>query len=329
MSTPPNQEHVLKLGQGVEIWNSWRALHPDVTPRLRGVNQRHRVLAQVNLRGADLYTANLWKANLDNADLREADLSSATLNGVSLRNADLRGANLRFARMVGVDVSGAKFTGCHVYGCSIWNLHGQPAEQFDVVVTPRDEPRVFVDDLQVAQFIYLLLNNKNVRDVIDTIGRKGVLILGRFTPERKQVLDALRDGLRAAGFVPIMFDFERPTQRDFTETIKTLAGLSLFIIADITNPRCSPLELQAIMPDYMIPFVPIIAEGEEPFAMFHDLKQKYGEWVLDLLTYDSIDTLMRALRNAIIQPAVQKSQELANKKAEGIRIRRAADYVSG
>jgi hypothetical protein len=32
--------------------------------------------------------------------------------------------------------------------------------------------------------------------------------------------------------------------------------LSRFIIADITNPRSSPLELQATMPDYMIPFVP-------------------------------------------------------------------------
>ncbi len=125
----------------------------------------------------------------------------------------------------------------------------------------------------------------------------------------------------------MMFDFERPTQRDFTETIKTLAGMSLFIIADITNPRSSPLELQAIMPDYMIPFVPIIAEGEKPFAMFGDLKQKYGAWVLELLSYDSVRTLMKVLQPAIIKPALQKSQELAIKKAKSIRVRRAADYL--
>jgi hypothetical protein len=111
-----------------------------------------------------------------------------------------------------------------------------------------------VDDLKVAQFIYLLLRNEKIRDVIDTIGEKGVLILGRFTEERKAVLDAIRDRLRELGFVPMMFDFERATQRDFTETIKTLAGLSRFIVADITNPKSSPLELQAPMPDYMIPF---------------------------------------------------------------------------
>ena len=37
-----------------------------------------------------------------------------------------------------------------------------------------------------------------------------------------------------------------------------LAGLSRFVIADITNPRSAPLELQATVPEYMITFVPII-----------------------------------------------------------------------
>jgi hypothetical protein len=45
----------------------------------------------------------------------------------------------------------------------------------------------------VAQFIHVLLNNKNVRDVIDTITSKAVLILVRFASERKPVLDAVRD----------------------------------------------------------------------------------------------------------------------------------------
>src|SRR5213076_2768093 len=114
--------------------------------------------------------------------------------------------------------------------------------------TKEGEPVVTVDDLEVGQFIYLILNNSKIRNAIDTIGAKGVLILGRFTKERKAVLDAIRTKLRELHFVPMMFDFERPTQRDFTETIKTLAGLSRFIVADITNPKSSPLELQAIMP---------------------------------------------------------------------------------
>jgi hypothetical protein len=37
-----------------------------------------------------------------------------------------------------------------------------------------------------------MLHNQKVRDVIDTITSKAVLILGRFTDERKAVLDAPR-----------------------------------------------------------------------------------------------------------------------------------------
>jgi hypothetical protein len=72
--------------------------------------------------------------------------------------------------------------------------------------------------------------------VIDAITSKVVLILGRFTAkERMDVLDAIRRELRRGGFVPALCDFERSTQRDFTETIKTLAGMCQFIIADITE----------------------------------------------------------------------------------------------
>ena len=108
--------------------------------------------------------------------------------------------------------------------------------------------RNFGYGLEVAQFVYLLLNNEKIRYVIDTVGEKGVLILGRFTEDRKAVLDAIRNRLRELGFIPMMFDFERPSQRDFTETIRTLAGMSRFIIADITNPKSSPLELQPCRP---------------------------------------------------------------------------------
>jgi hypothetical protein len=140
------------------------------------------------------------------------------------------------------------------------------------------------------------------------------------------VLDAIREALRQRGYLPIMFDFERPTARDFTETIMTLAGMSLFIIADITNPKSSPLELQATVPNYMVPFAPIIQEGEQPFSMFLDLKNKHPDWVLDLLAYDSASTLVRKLRNAVIQPALKKHKELRAKKAEELRIRHVQDY---
>jgi hypothetical protein len=81
----------------------------------------------------------------------------------------------------------------------------------------------------------------------------------------------MSEKLRISGFLPIIFDFEGSTSRDFTETIQNLAGLSLFVIVDITNPKSTPLELQAVVPDYKIPFVTIIENGQEPFSMFKDL----------------------------------------------------------
>jgi len=84
-----------------------------------------------------------------------------------------------------------------------------------------------------------------------------VLLLGRFTGDRITILERLRNELRKRGFLPMVFNFDKPGTRDFTETIRLLAGLSHFVIADITNPRSAPLELQATIPEYMIPFVPI------------------------------------------------------------------------
>jgi len=82
------------------------------------------------------------------------------------------------------------------------------------------------------------MNNKKFRDVLNTLTSKTVLILGRFSiPERKAILDALRNKLREYDLLPIVFDFDRPTDKDFTETIKTLAGISYFVIADVTNPN--------------------------------------------------------------------------------------------
>ena len=93
----------------------------------------------------------------------------------------------------------------------------------------------------------------------------------------------------------------------------TLAGMSCFVIADITNPKSAPLELNAAVPDYMIPFVPILQDGESAFSMFKNLQTKY-HWVLDVLGYDSSDTLIEVLDQAVIVPALKKRDELEQEK---------------
>ena len=96
------------------------------------------------------------------------------------------------------------------------------------------------------------------------------------------LLEAIADKLRALDYLPIVFDFDRPTDRDLTETVKVLAGLSLFVVVDITNPRSVPLELQATVPDYMVPFVTLVERGQPVFGMFDDLPRKC-DWALPLL----------------------------------------------
>jgi hypothetical protein len=129
----------------------------------------------------------------------------------------------------------------------------------------------------------------------------------------------------------VVFDFERPPGKTFTETIITLAGLSRFVIVDITNPRSSPLELQATVPAFQIPFVPIIQEGEDPFSMFQDLHAAFGDAatgrMLALLRYPSPEILVQVLKRAIIEPAQQRAEELAARKSEPLPTRDARSYL--
>ena len=157
-----------------------------------------------------------------------------------------------------------------------------------------------------------MLNNKEIRDVINVLTTKSVLILGRFTPERKAILDALREKLRVYNYLPILFDFERPSRLDLTETVTTLAHLAKFIIADLTAQSSIPQELQAIIPNLAIPIQPLLLEDEKTYALFSGLK-KYP-WVLPIHSYKNQTELIASLKEHIIEPAEHKAEELEKLK---------------
>lgn len=335
------------LLEGSKIWNNWRNLNPNmpidliqanlINANLEGANLKNANLKLADLREANLRGANLQGALIPRATLEGANLTRANLRGASLNSTNLSGANFTDAILIGADLSrstmiytilqGADISGCRIFGISAWNINTTNLIQSNLTINPGNEPEITVDNIEVAQFLYLLLHNEKLRDVIATVANKAVLILGRFKSiERKEILDSLKMKLRELGFLPIVFDFERATDRDFTETIKVLAGLSLFVIADITNPKSTPLELQATVPDYMIPFAPIIQEDEEPFAMFQDLG-KYP-WMLDLQTYQGKGTLVKHLENGIIKPALGKRDELLRLKNKKLETKRIEDSLS-
>lgn len=271
------------------------------------------------LRDVDLSGVDLSGKDLARADLSGANLTGADLSGANLARADLSGANLNQATLVRTNFAGAILTNCHIYGLAAWSVELKGARQDNLIITPEEEPTITVDNLEIAQFIYLLLNNLKIRDVIDTIARKAVLILGRFTPERKAILDAIREALRTQGYLPIVFDFEKPSSQDLTETVSTLAHLSRFIITDLTDPSCVPYELHVVVPNRMVPVLPLLKETIDPitgkaipeFAMFRDLRKKY-HWVLPIHTYKDLDDLQASLEAKVIIPAEQKAQGLAD-----------------
>ncbi len=178
-----------------------------------------------------------------------------------------------------------------------------------MVITPSDEPEVTVDNIEVAQFVYLLLHNEKIRGVIDTITSKVVLILGRFTAERKAVLDALRDELRQRNYLPILFDFEKPAGRDITETISLLARMARFVVADITDAKSIPQELNVIVPDLpSVAVQPVLLEGSGEYGMFEHFTRY--PWVLETYRYPSPERLIAELGERVIRPAEAKVLKL-------------------
>ena len=324
MANPKHLE--LLRGRDRRDWIAWRAKEPTIAPDLSGGDLGNATLFEenlsgANLSGASLVMAGLIMADLSGADLSGADLSLANLSHADLGGANLSGANLNSAVLVGANLAGADLTGCRVYGVSAWNVKlSKDTKQQDLVITDRGESDVTVDNIEVAQFVHLLLHNEKIRDVIDTVGKKGVLLLGRFTEGRIAVLERLRDELRKRGYLPIVFNFDKPETKDFTETVRLLAGLSKFVIADLTSPKSAPYELGAIVSQTMIPFQPIIEAGETPFSMLQDLLTSYPDRVFQPIQYPSVDRLVETMDAEIIEPAETRSDELVMRRAETLKL---------
>lgn len=286
---------------------------------LREANPRGTNLYWANLSGSDLRAANLSQAMLIDATLSGADLSGsslghAMLSGVDLTSgilvgADLTGADLRQSTLVRTNLGNANLTGCRVFGISVWNVSRGGAIQANLVITPSHESPIQVDNLEVAQFIYLLLNNEKIRSVIDTITSKVVLILGRFTPDWIVVLDAIRDELRRHDYLPVLFDFEKPATRTTVETVSTLTHMARFVIADLADAKSVLQELQAVVPlNPSVPVQPLLLASQEELGMF-DFFRTFP-YMLDTHRYTDPTMLLAELENSVIAAAEAKAKEL-------------------
>lgn len=313
-----NPEHLSMASDSSQRWNDWRKQNPTIRPDLSGADLSMATarIGAVNrallLRGLGGGIRDFGGFDLHDADLREANLSGQNFTGATLDGADLRGADLTHAHFVNVSLRGAKLNNCRVFGISTWNVDLTGAEQSNLIINPEKDGNITVDYLEVAQFIYLLLNNAKIRNVIDTLTAKAVLILGRFTPKRKTVLNAIQQVLRGKGYLPILFDFQKPADRNLTETVSTLAHISRFIIADITDARSVPQELAQIIPHLpSVPIAPILhAQGDE-YVMFEHWMQY--NWVLNIYRYNGEQEIIKDFEEKIIVPCEHQSHAIRNR----------------
>jgi uncharacterized protein YjbI with pentapeptide repeats len=282
---------------------------------LDGANLMEANLIGADLSGAHLSGAHLSGAHLSGAHLERADLERADLERADLERADLERADLSGAQLIETDLCDATLTGSWVYGASVWGIKvNEGTKQQNLVITNQSsvlgpEPVVTVDNIKVAQFIYLLLNNEEIRDVIDTITSKAVLILGRFSEDRKPVLDAIRNELRNHNYLPIMFDFDPTTNQTISETVKTLAGMSRFVIADITDARSVPQELQIIDMHCRTVAVRLIKKRGEPEYGILDFRN--SPWFIKgRYEYENAEELIASIKENVIGPAEAKVKEL-------------------
>ena len=289
------------------------------------------VLSDSKFRGAQLQNTWFREATLSNVSFREANLESADFSRSFLHRtrfvrANLRGANLSESdatealfvqsnleevSLNHANLSKAHINGCRIWGVAAWDLDLQGARQSYLIVTRENaqSPVITVDDFEVAQFVHLLLNNVNLRRVLDAVATRAVLILGRFTAERKQLLEGVRLFLKEKAYIPIIFDFEGSKGRDTTETVSTLAHLSYFVIADVTEPRGVPQELSQIVPHLPSVLVqPLLQRGYPLYEMF-DHFQRYP-WVLKVLVYSDLAELQSLLHGGLLDSIERDAREL-------------------
>jgi hypothetical protein len=232
--------HLAILKEGVNRWNEWRRENPEIRPilyeadlkketcvaKLELPNFSNANLINSDFRGMELVEPNFHEANLGGAKLCHAILTSANFCRTDLYETDLSDATLTKANLQGTQLAKTIFEratlkDCKIYGLSAWDLNLKEAKQENHIIRYRyqsegqyadvsKEAQITVEDLQVAQFVYLFLDNKNIRNVIDTMTSKVVLILGRFTDERKKVLDAIRSVLPQMDLTPIVLTSRFP-----------------------------------------------------------------------------------------------------------------------
>jgi len=206
--------------------------------------------------GADLSEADLGQAVMSDTDMRKARLYQANLANVDLQRADLREADLSYAHLHNTNLRDANLTASRVAGIDALGVRLMDTIQIDLNISPPWAAPIFVDHLQIAQFVYLYQGNAKLQDVLD-IGpsSKLVLLVGGFTDERKSILESLKTALRQRHIIPVFYGITQEKERNINASLQELVSLARFVLMDVSEPVSFLRALEPVLP--ALPAVPV------------------------------------------------------------------------
>lgn len=246
-------------------------------PFAEGLNIQNSVFENVLFDDGDFSRANFSNCMFINTKFNKTIFTDAGFAGATFINCNLNRVNLTNA-----DFQVEEITETVIYGISSWDIHvSEKSKQSKLVIEKTyqlfseiiAEGRIplMVDNIELAQFIYYLSNHKKMRDTINILNKRGVLLLGKFKDGGLERLYKLRDWFANHNFLPMIFDFDRPHSLDYTETIVTMSGLSKLVVADLSGDSV-PQELHAILTNFVKPVV--VYHDSAPYSMLKDLRRK-------------------------------------------------------
>jgi len=122
---------------------------------------------------SDLVDAYFYNCTFKNSSLRVSKIGSAHFINCNFENSDLsycsaektdftgsvfKNTRLEYIRFVKCNFSDTKINYCFFYGTSTWDIIADDSIQQDIVITSNDDNLITVDNIELAQFIYLLPN---------------------------------------------------------------------------------------------------------------------------------------------------------------------------
>jgi hypothetical protein len=194
---------------------------------------------------------------------------------------------MEYALLCKAKLNSTRIVNCHVFGISCWGTDFSRCSQEGIRAYTSGSYSIRVNSIEYSFFLYQCIDNRNFKALFESTTDKLVLILGRFSKDGDSGVEALRAAVTQCGFIPVVFDFEKPDAHDLTEVVLSLSLLSRFIIVDLSDPKCAPHEIAIVAPNVNRPIASVIQGGQRPYAMFGDLSERYP-WVFPSVPYNSL-----------------------------------------